>query len=117
MGAEPQGQLQWVYYKDIPGPAYSISDLAVTESLQTVRECSHMLMSTLTMLVTEKLNNILIRCTLQQDTLTADGDEHRQTDRFNITCMYTKYVSQYVYSEREREREIEREREKTCPCT
>ena len=90
VGAEPQGQLEWYYYEGVKdGTAYPISNYAGKGDLETVRECSHTQVSTLTLPMNESLNNIVIRCTLQQDASNPDGDDHRQTqNQFNVTCKY-----------------------------
>ena len=90
VGAEPQGQLEWYYYKGVTtGTAYPISNYAIKGNLETVRGCSHTQVSTLTLPMNENFNNIVVRCTLQQDVPNPNGDDHKQTQSpFNVTCKY-----------------------------
>ena len=86
VGAEPQGHLEWYYYlSDIP---YHVSDQATKGPLTSTRDCSQSQQSVLTLTMNSTLDDILVRCTLQQDVFTPDGDKHNQTNKFNIECKY-----------------------------
>ena len=89
IGRTPQGNLVWYYYYDGNPIGQPISDQASKDGPEVARECSQSQRSVLVMTMRPDLNEYLVRCTLQQDVSTPDGDHHRQTERFNVKCKCT----------------------------
>ena len=86
VGTEPQGQLGWYYYlSDMP---YLVSDQATKGHLVSARKCSSSQQSRLTLTMNSTFDGIVVRCTLQQDILSPDGDAHNQTNKFSVKCKY-----------------------------
>ena len=89
IGRTPQGNLAWYYYYDGNSVAQPISDQASKDGPEVARGCSQSQRSVLVMTMRPDLNKYLVRCTLQQDDSTPEGDDHRQTEKFNVKCKYT----------------------------
>ena len=92
VGAEPQGELRWSYIIGNPGNPQPISGQAVKGPLETYETCSYTQVSTLTLTMTQALNGVLLRCTLQQSGVSIT-DDHRQTTDFNVTCKYCQIMT------------------------
>ena len=91
LGNEPTGQLAWYYYRDGSSTPWSVSDQASKEALTLYNACSYTQVSTLVLTMTQQLNGVVVRCAMQQDSQSPDGDngiEHRQTNPFNVSCKY-----------------------------
>lgn len=84
IGVEPLGQLEWYYYLPAIANPESVSHLAFNGPAYPVRTCSFAQESTLTLTMIREYNGIIVRCTLQQLTITPDGDDHRQTDAISV---------------------------------
>ena len=93
IGRTPQGNLAWYYYMHYEGYpiAQPISNQASKDRPEVARTCSQSQRSVLVMTMRRNLNKYLVRCTLQQDVSTPDGDDHRQTEKFNVKCKSTVY--------------------------
>ena len=92
IGRAPQGNLAWYYYKAGSHIPVAISDQASNDGPEVARTCSLSQRSMLVMTMTAALDKYLVRCTLQQDNLTPEGDTHRQTEWFNVKCKYTCFI-------------------------
>lgn len=89
-GNEPVGHLKWFYYlnNDTSMPV-DVSVNATT--FLPVCSCSCRRTSTLRLMMKPEFNNILVRCTIQQDTFNQFGDGYRQTS--NIKVYYSPKVA------------------------
>lgn len=85
VGVEPQGKLEWYYYLPETETPESVSHLASYGLVFPARMCSLAQESTLTLTMTKEYNGIIVRCTLQQDATTPDGNEHRKTNAITVT--------------------------------
>jgi len=85
VGGQNAGQLVWFYY--IGEEAFAITD-NVTDfaPVPVTDDCSYTRQSVMKLKLTRGLDNALVRCTVQQDIYTADGDEHKQTLRIPVQC-------------------------------
>ena len=97
IGRTPQGNLAWYYYNEGNPVAQPISDQASKDGADEARTCSQSQRSVLVMTMRPDLNKYLVRCTLQQDASTPDGDDHRQTEKFNVKCKCTVHDMIHFY--------------------
>ncbi|XP_060607533.1 carcinoembryonic antigen-related cell adhesion molecule 5-like isoform X2 [Ruditapes philippinarum] len=93
VGNEPVGHLGWFYYlnNDTSFPI-NASDKAVSQApVYQPGTCSYKRTSTLQLKMLRSFNNILVRCTVQQDKYNQFGDGHAQTT--NIQVYYPPKVT------------------------
>lgn len=91
VGGQPAGQLVWYYYLAGSSQAQSGSEIGNVTSEEPVSagNCSYNRTYHLHVKLKKEYNDILIRCTVQQDTYTSEGDGYIQTDSINVQCKYT----------------------------
>ncbi|KAL3886559.1 hypothetical protein ACJMK2_026544, partial [Sinanodonta woodiana] len=85
VGREPQGTFSW--FKYVQGQA---SGIAITNGIQPVSlttvvgSCTYVRTEKLILTLTKEDNQMVIRCTVQQRTMTEAGDGNIQTDRIDV---------------------------------
>ncbi|XP_052804472.1 uncharacterized protein LOC128234335 [Mya arenaria] len=80
VGNNPIGVLAWFYYKEGDPSPVDKSKNAISTAPQDSRVCSKSRSSTLELTLTKEMNNMVVRCTVQQDIRTPDGEGHIQTN-------------------------------------
>ena len=88
VGAEPPGQILWSYTIGNTGISKTISDKAVKGRLLQYETCSFTQTSTVQLTMTQRLNGVRVRCTLQQNNVSV-ADSYRETSNFNVSCKYS----------------------------
>ena len=86
VGSHNTGQLVWFYYIDTQALPISAENVTDFDPVETNDGCINTRLSIMKLRLTRELDNTVIRCTVQQDTLTEDGDGHKQTNNLDIQC-------------------------------
>ncbi|WAR04172.1 hypothetical protein MAR_019541, partial [Mya arenaria] len=81
VGNNPVGVLAWFYFREGEVTPVDESSNAVSTAPQVSRKCSRSRSSTLELTLTRDMYNMVVRCTVQQDRRTSDGEGH-------ITALY-----------------------------
>ncbi|KAK3598042.1 hypothetical protein CHS0354_042411 [Potamilus streckersoni] len=92
VGREPQGNFSWYKYVGSQPSGMVITNGINPVSLTTVSgSCTYMRTEKLTLNLTKEDNQMVIRCTVQQTTISEAGDRYIQTDR--ITVNYSPKIN------------------------
>ncbi|WAR04133.1 hypothetical protein MAR_019502 [Mya arenaria] len=95
VGNNPIGVLAWFYYKEGDPSPVDKSKNAISTAPQDSRVCSKSRSSTLELTLTKEMNNMVVRCTVQQDIRTPDGEGHIQTNDGNpLPSYYWMYMAE-----------------------
>lgn len=96
VGGQHAGQLQWYYYLSGQSVARLLEDgqpgvSIVQGEIQPVSgDCSYTRTSVLRLTMQKSFDGFLVRCTVQQDIYTPEGEDHIQTDNIAVMCKYYK---------------------------
>ncbi|XP_053383675.1 uncharacterized protein LOC128549918 [Mercenaria mercenaria] len=90
VGNEPVGHLGWFYYlyNNTSNAINASSKATSTAPVYQSSTCSYTRTTTLQLIMTRNLNNLIVRCTVQQDKYDQLGDGHVQTE--NIPVFFSK---------------------------
>ncbi|XP_053408736.1 cell adhesion molecule 1-like isoform X1 [Mercenaria mercenaria] len=93
VGNEPVGHLGWFYYlgNDTSNAINASSKATSTAPVYVSSTCSYTRTSTLQLKMVKEFNDILVRCTVQQDKYDQHGDGHVQTE--NIPVYYSPKIT------------------------
>ncbi|XP_053385236.1 uncharacterized protein LOC123536663 [Mercenaria mercenaria] len=93
VGNEPVGLLGWFYYlyNDISNAINASSKATSTAPVYVSSTCSYTRTSTLQLTMTRDFNDLVVRCTVQQDKYDQFGDGNVQTE--NIPVYYAPRIS------------------------
>ncbi|WAR12053.1 CEAM1-like protein [Mya arenaria] len=88
VGNNPVDILAWFYYRNGEVAPTDESSDAVLTAPQVTRVCSRSRSSTIELTLTRDMDNTVVRCTVQQDIRTAEGEGHIDTNALSVTCKF-----------------------------
>ncbi|KAL3886528.1 hypothetical protein ACJMK2_026513 [Sinanodonta woodiana] len=92
VGREPQGTFSWYRYVGGQAPAMAITNGIKPVSLTNVAgSCTYVRTENLTLTLAKEDNQMVIRCTVRQTTMTEEGDGNIQTN--NISVYYVPRIN------------------------
>ncbi|XP_052819115.1 uncharacterized protein LOC128244980 isoform X2 [Mya arenaria] len=102
VGNNPVDILAWFYYRNGEVAPTDESSDAVLTAPQVTRVCSRSRSSTIELTLTRDMDNTVVRCTVQQDIRTAEGEGHIDTNALSVTFIRSliRYPDMQLYPER-----------------
>ncbi|XP_052819116.1 uncharacterized protein LOC128244980 isoform X3 [Mya arenaria] len=105
VGNNPVDILAWFYYRNGEVAPTDESSDAVLTAPQVTRVCSRSRSSTIELTLTRDMDNTVVRCTVQQDIRTAEGEGHIDTNALSVTYKpvirsLIRYPDMQLYPER-----------------